>query len=86
MGFGRKKRGNNKNKVIDSHHQYYEHGLTTTQNVEASNGAEDSNKKTQKFFDERKPFAIIERDNEDFKNYYKVTKSSRRWICIAILN
>ncbi|CAO0800591.1 unnamed protein product [Mucor circinelloides] len=54
MGFGRKKRGNNKNK-----------------NVEASNGAEDSSKKTQKFFDERKPFAIIERDNEDFKNYYK---------------
>ncbi|OAD02329.1 hypothetical protein MUCCIDRAFT_179535 [Mucor lusitanicus CBS 277.49] len=54
MGFGRKKRGNNKNK-----------------NAEAANGAEDSSKKTQKFFDERKPFAIIERDNEDFKNYYK---------------
>lgn len=29
MGFGRKKRGNNKNKVIDSHNQYYEYGLTT---------------------------------------------------------
>ncbi|CAO3612161.1 unnamed protein product [Mucor fragilis] len=54
MGFGRKKRGNNKNK-----------------NAEASNGAEDSNQKTQKFFDERKPFAVIERDNEDFKKYYK---------------
>ncbi|KAK4520920.1 uncharacterized protein ATC70_006803 [Mucor velutinosus] len=54
MGFGRKKRGNNKNK-----------------NTETSGGAEDNSKKTQKFFDERKPFAIIERDNEDFKNYYK---------------
>lgn len=54
MGFGRKKRGNNKNK-----------------NAEAANGAEDGSKKTQKFFDERKPFAVIDRDNEDFKNYYK---------------
>ncbi|KAG1443597.1 hypothetical protein G6F56_010615 [Rhizopus delemar] len=25
----------------------------------------------QKYFDERKPFAVIERDNEKFSNYYK---------------
>lgn len=74
MGFGRKKRGNNKNKVNQpTLLAIWTLDWPCVQNAEAANGAEDSSKKTQKFFDERKPFAIIERDNEDFKNYYKVT-------------
>lgn len=35
-------------------------------------------KPKQKYFDERKPFAEIERDNEKFKNYYKASRKTHR--------
>lgn len=44
---------------------------------EAAVSGEDKPK--QKYYDERKPFADIERDNEKFKNYYKVRQTVLSW-------
>lgn len=41
--------------------------------VEATKEGEE---KKQKYFDERKPYADIERDNENFKSYYQVSKKN----------
>lgn len=35
---------------------------------------EDAEAKKQKYFDERNPYADIDRDNAQFKSYYQVNK------------
>jgi multisite-specific tRNA:(cytosine-C5)-methyltransferase len=51
--------------------------LTLTFNHQTTDetAASGEDKPKQKYYDERKPFADIERDNEKFKNYYKVRQT-----------
>lgn len=79
MGFGKKKRGayKNKNKVVFFFFDKYIKDFFFSdmyyffQPVETTKEGEE---KKQKYFDERKPYADIERDNENFKSYYQVSQ------------